>query len=81
MAHYGGLDPRTKSDEEIVQWTKEYMSGYNWNIVDMGKATSDVLSKGDAVAKSFLNIMEMTDATDTSAGQVGRGVKALVTDP
>lgn len=72
----------TASDEDIANWAKNTMSGFNWNLVVMGDVARRVFAADDPkAALAFLNIMNMYDHSDGGRAEFGKAIAFLAADP
>lgn len=81
MEHFGQIDTSMLTDEQVTEWTNDFVNKINWNMVDLGLTAKKANDLGPEAAEALLNVMEMYDTTDATLGQFAGGVKNLFSDP
>ena len=76
-----GIDTSKMSKDEVSQRMLEELSGYNWNLTDLGFIAAKMQGKEKSIAKDFTDLVRAYDETDADLNQILRGAKEIITDP
>jgi len=78
-----GMRPDPLTDEELGEWARNELSGFNWNVMNTMQ-WAQRLTGEDAdpkVALAFLNLSNMYDHSDGSAMDFAGALGEIATDP
>jgi len=77
-----GNAPKQFNDEEIGQWARNQLSGFQWNtVMTLNYAQKIMTSDDPKLALAFLNLINMYDHSDGSAMEFAGAVGEVLTDP
>jgi hypothetical protein len=70
------------SEEQVGQWARNELSGFNWNVATMLKYAQKIMTSEDPkTALAFLNLINMYDFSDGDMGDFGGALGEIAMDP
>lgn len=77
-----GTESKTLTGEQVGEWMRQEMSGFNWNVVNTMDYAHKIMGANDPkVALAFLNLINMYDHSDGGAAEFGSALAEIATDP